>query len=444
MFIWACLGAALGAVEPEDRWVGNENLAVGLHEDGSFANPTLELGILWDPDGAGGPIPLTGDMIWVGHKWEVWSWDWIRSDGSEQSTVHGGPHTSDWTSLDWEDRIDNDALVAIRGSISTDAMTVQSTTVALSRADVIIQDLVYTPNEHLERLRVGRTVDPDQDHWLLGSYSTNNASGEGWASAESNHDGRAMALAGALQDGTLGAGGVCSWCSTPEAMVGTEGASGSSDAHPNVLINAGEARADDSVHMRFVYAFALGGEAAAALALDALWIDDLDDDGLSEDEGDCDDLDPTTYPGAHELLDGIDNDCDGETDEDTLERDDDGDGFSETEGDCDDDDPDIFPGADPSEGVTNADCDGEDDSDTTEGGPEDTGLDPDTGESSDTGSDNGGVISAPEGNEPGAETDPIVIGKNSTGCNCASSNAPASMPWLFGFLVWAQRRRGDL
>ena len=443
MFIWAFLGVASGAVLPEDRWVGNDNLAVGLHEDGSFANPTLELGILWDPDGTSGPMPLSGDMIWVGHKWDVWSWDWLRADGSEESTVHGGPHLSAWTGLDWDERIDNDALVALRGSISTELMTIQSTTVALQRADVVIQDLIYTPNVYLGRLRVGRTVDPDQDHWLLGTYSTNNASGEGWASAESNHDARALAIAGMLQDGTLGAGGVCSWCSTPEAMIGTEGASGSSDTHPNVLIDAGESRADISVHMRFVYAFSVGGEAAAALALDSLWIDDLDDDGLSEDDGDCDDLDPTTHPGAHELLDGIDNDCDGETDEDTLEQDDDGDGFSETEGDCDDDDPDVFPGADPTEGVTNADCDGEADSDETGDDPDDTGAGLDTGGSSDTGSDDGGVINAPEGNEPAEEAGPIVIGQNSKGCNCATSSAPASMPWLFGFLVWARRRRGD-
>lgn len=43
-------------------------------------------------------------------------------------------------------------------------------------------------------------------------------------------------------------------------------------------------------------------------------IDD-DNDGYFECEGDCDDADPNTYPGAPELCDGMDNNCDGVIDE---------------------------------------------------------------------------------------------------------------------------------
>jgi MYXO-CTERM domain-containing protein len=72
---------------------------------------------------------------------------------------------------------------------------------------------------------------------------------------------------------------------------------------------------------------------------------DDDGDSVSELEGDCDDFDAETYPGAMEKPDQKDNDCDGTVDEGTSFVDDDGDGFSELDLDCDDDDPNSFPGA---------------------------------------------------------------------------------------------------
>ena len=106
---------------------------------------------------------------------------------------------------------------------------------------------------------------------------------------------------------------------------------------------------------------------------------DADGDGHDADS-DCDDADASAYPGAEEVCDDVDNDCDGEVDEDTTTDfwvDSDGDGFgddtqpavegcelpvgySATGGDCDDADPGFHPGATENDCTDPADynCDG--------------------------------------------------------------------------------------
>ena len=84
---------------------------------------------------------------------------------------------------------------------------------------------------------------------------------------------------------------------------------------------------------------------------------DVDGDGVTSCAGDCDDADAAVFPGATEVCNAIDDDCDGVVPED--ETDDDGDGSPICDGDCDDSDPTRFPGAtEDCDGVDN-DCDGQ-------------------------------------------------------------------------------------
>ncbi|MFT5584316.1 MAG: hypothetical protein ACI9VR_001901 [Cognaticolwellia sp.] len=107
---------------------------------------------------------------------------------------------------------------------------------------------------------------------------------------------------------------------------------------------------------------------------------DLDGDGFYAEEGpeqDCNDGDPNIFPGAEDVCDYVDNNCDGAVDElgltlwfPDVDRDtygveaggredcDPGDGWSSIHGDCQDSDPAINPAADEvCDGIDN-DCDG--------------------------------------------------------------------------------------
>ena len=109
---------------------------------------------------------------------------------------------------------------------------------------------------------------------------------------------------------------------------------------------------------------------------------DLDEDGFTVADGDCNDSDDTVFPGADEVCDDVDNNCDGLIDEESIDAitwylDTDADAFGNVnvsleacdapEGyvanatDCDDFDPTVHPGAIdiPGDGI-DQNCDGED------------------------------------------------------------------------------------
>ncbi|MFZ5475315.1 MAG: putative metal-binding motif-containing protein [Myxococcota bacterium] len=103
---------------------------------------------------------------------------------------------------------------------------------------------------------------------------------------------------------------------------------------------------------------------------------DRDGDGYHADQ-DCDDEDPRVNPGATEVCDGVDDDCDGTVDEGvtvTSFADADGDGFGDPSSsveacevpagyvpaasDCDDADAGVYPGAPERCDGRDEDCDG--------------------------------------------------------------------------------------
>ena len=132
-------------------------------------------------------------------------------------------------------------------------------------------------------------------------------------------------------------------------------AAGTDDDGDGWTVEAGDCDdADVTVHPGAVeLCDGLDNDCDGTLPVDEL---DVDGDGVMACGGDCDDNDAQTWPGAPELCDGLDNDCDGIVSPDEIDID--GDGFSTCDGDCAEGDAAIFPGAAEACNTLDDDCDG--------------------------------------------------------------------------------------
>ena len=160
-----------------------------------------------------------------------------------------------------------------------------------------------------------------------------------------------------------------------------------------------------------------GADETEYLWLSPAWFDegssDLDGDGISYLDGDCDDGNPNVSPAATEIwYDGLDQDCDGRDD------DQDEDGFG-VELDCDDTDASIWPGAPEigDDGV-DQDCSGADSTDRQPGVP-------------------GGLVLL-----PGPPSGP-QLGEHppSTGCSTATGGPGRLAAALLALVALARRRK---
>ncbi len=153
---------------------------------------------------------------------------------------------------------------------------------------------------------------------------------------------------------------------------------------------------------------------------------DLDGDFHTTCDGDCDDSNPDVHPGAAELDNGIDDDCDGEVDN---FPDDDGDGWSWPE-DCNDDDAAINPDADEDcENGIDDDCDGEID----ECGDDDDAADDDDGAGDDDDSAGGDDDDDDDGGSGGVRA--------RSGCSCQTGSGASALGLLLLLPIALRRRR---
>jgi len=111
--------------------------------------------------------------------------------------------------------------------------------------------------------------------------------------------------------------GSCAALPVPDLRTGAWTFLADSDTQGHASVTFATPANDECVYLGATYRFddrespAIAGFVKSPFAACA----DADEDGVTICDGDCDDANPRAYPGNTEVCDGIDNDCDGATDE---------------------------------------------------------------------------------------------------------------------------------
>ncbi|MFT5584209.1 MAG: hypothetical protein ACI9VR_001794 [Cognaticolwellia sp.] len=421
-----------------------------------------EYGLWNDADQAQG-LQVLHDETWVDYTWPgtpFAAWQLAWDDGGSAPELYfassNGPDTN--TTVSDAETTSAEGWLSIAYEYQAGDLAVRKTEAwAADGRTMLIHFRAHNVRERsVTDLRLLYSVDPDQDN-SLGTTDTVNElidmDGDGLGDlvlAVGPVSGYTMAI-GSCSDADVGVNE--RWQSIHDADVELQDPLGQqSDVAIGIRVGADAGLAGgESLGVSFLVVLADTAEDAVADFEDQLALCnscDIDGDGwLAEECGgsDCDDSQAGAFPGGSETwYDGVDGDCDGESD---YDADLDGHDSEEYGGDdCDDDDALVNPSAedapydgmdDDCSGGNDYDVDGDGHTSAGHGGEDCDDLDPDINPDAEETADDS-VDSDCDGNDS-------PLGEIESRCGCSASS-PLSASWLvlFAGLILLRRRRDDL